>query len=325
MEHSFAGDVFIVGAPRSGTTWVQAMLSNHPSFASPPETSAFAALDAVEQRFRRVANGVGLSFALPRAELEEWMSELWLRIRRQLLDATPGATRILEKTPIHVQHMALVRRVVENPRFVVVVRAPEATVASMLHASRGWGANWAPDLVESAVVRWRRDVGAALRDTSEHDCITVRYEDLMAGPDAWQPLLRFLGIDSGWQLPPLDGSPLDTHRVALAAGVGPDDLRRAREGMQGFSFHSRSADDQPRLTGFERRYVRAHCSVEAAVLGYELPQVRLGPIDRCHVIARRAIRFARRIWTKRRPPKPGSAWSSPSTTQPRPSVNNSMR
>src|SRR5438876_565526 len=35
--------VFVVGAPRSGTTWLQTMLAAHPEVASPQETYIFSA------------------------------------------------------------------------------------------------------------------------------------------------------------------------------------------------------------------------------------------------------------------------------------------
>ena len=36
-----AAHIFIVGPVRSGTSWLQTMLAEHPDIASPPETHVF--------------------------------------------------------------------------------------------------------------------------------------------------------------------------------------------------------------------------------------------------------------------------------------------
>lgn len=201
-------DIFIVGAPRSGTSWLRTLLASHPDLASPHELHLFdrwlAPLDLAWQEEnadldRRLAAGLssaaGLVSLIDRRELRAWMGELVARARRGALAGRPGATRMLEKTPAHARQLELIRAVVPGARFVHLVRDPRAVVASMLEKSRRPFGEWAPDDVLRATALWRSHVGAALRDGLVEDTLVVRYEDLRADPtDALRRIAAFLAL-----------------------------------------------------------------------------------------------------------------------------------
>ena len=56
-EGASMSDIFIVGPARSGTSWLQTMLAEHPDIASPPETGLFveflAPMERAWQRHRQ--------------------------------------------------------------------------------------------------------------------------------------------------------------------------------------------------------------------------------------------------------------------------------
>ena len=178
-----------MGSPRSGTTWVQAVLSSHRSFASPPETFLFEVLGDVRARHANSPPFAGPRFALSEEQLDRWFAELWLEVRGSLLAARPGTTRVLEKTPSHALTVDLIRSTVPGALFVHVTRNPVDVTRSMLEAAGQWGDRWFPTEIESAVAIWRVHVGAALAAAQPADSVIVRYEELLTGPVAWRPLL----------------------------------------------------------------------------------------------------------------------------------------
>lgn len=290
-------DVFIVGAPRSGTTWLQAVLSNHPSFVSPPETEVFMALAEIERRHRVDDRGSGLTWALTAHELDDWSADLWRRVRDGLLAADPVATRVLEKSPEHARNLHLIRRLVPGARFVLLVRNPIDVVRSTVEAGRGWGRSWAPRSVELAVGRYRNTMTMALDSVRADDSLVVRYEDLLAGPQHWASLLEFLGIEADWQLPALDRSPLDIARPVTAAGLDAERAASIIRAAEGFSFHNRAKRHE--LSAWERHYVAAYCSELMQRFGYEPADARLSALDRARYSVRAVSRRLAPVFRRR--------------------------
>jgi len=282
------GDVFIVGAPRSGTTWLQAVLSNHPSFASPPETEVFLALGELERRHQVKNRGTGLTWAITAAALDEWSAGLWQRVRTDVLAAAPEATRVLEKSPEHARHLPLIRRLVPGARFVLLVRNPIDVVRSTVEAGRGWGSDWASPEVEVAARRYRSTMEMALDTVDDGDTLVVRYEDLLAGPQHWAPLLEFLSIEPDWPLPPLERSPVELARFVTPHGIEAEAARRPLTGKPGFSFHNR--EQRVELTRWERHFVAAYCTDLMQRFGYQPAHATMSPLDH----GRFAVRGLRR-------------------------------
>lgn len=200
---------FIVGAQRSGTTWVQRMLCAHPHIVGGQESHLFSGyLAPLWQRWEAErdlrAGGsrtVGLACYLTEDELAEECRRLARRVFERLEQAKPAATLLVEKTPDHGLHLPLIKRLFPDAVILHVVRDGRDAVASLLHANRRpWGKTWAPATAEWAARRWVRWVRSIRRDLSAFPRQrTVRYEDLVAnGPAELADLFDFLGMS----LPP---------------------------------------------------------------------------------------------------------------------------
>ena len=236
------------------------------------------ALAEIERRQLAVGRSVGLAHALPAEEFDDWAADLWSRVRTRVLAADPAAARVLEKSPEHARHLDLIRRLAPGARFVLLVRNPLDVVRSTVEAGRGWGHDWAPTSVELATGRYRRTMQIALSSALPDDTFVVRYEDLLGDPTAWAPLLRFIGIEPDWELPPLDLPPRELGRFVTPVGITTDRSTARFAAADGFSFHHRSRRHE--LSKWERHYVAAYCGELMQRFGYAPADARLTVIDR---------------------------------------------
>jgi len=174
--------VFLLGAPRSGTTWLQIMLSSHPEVSTCQETHLFSGyLSGLERSWRKHAGdqrGVGLQAALTRSRFIELQRHFALSV----LDAIGDTPVVLEKTPAHITVLGQLQEVLPEARFIHIVRDPRAVAASLAAAGRDWGRSWASTSALHNARRWRANVseGLALRQAVPGRCFQLRYEDLLA-------------------------------------------------------------------------------------------------------------------------------------------------
>jgi hypothetical protein len=193
---------FIVGSPRSGTTWLQMLLLQHPAIVSVQETHVFAEwiapLLSTTSRQREAGRTVGLSAVLDHEQMVDVARSIYGAVIDRAVDGHPHAGVFVEKTPGHVRYVRSILELYPDAKILHVVRDPRATVASIVAASRSWGRSWAPSDVASAARLWRRSVVAGSEIpqlTSE--MMDVRYEDLTVdGPAVLLAVLRTLGIAS---------------------------------------------------------------------------------------------------------------------------------
>jgi hypothetical protein len=220
--------VFLIGAPRSGTTWLQLLLAQSPSIATVNETHLFNNyLRSFFGSWRTLpgnARQIGLSCLMSDAELEALIGGLCDQILIRIRATKPQASHVLEKTPDHARYWRDIIRLYPDAFFLHMVRDPRAVVRSLRAAATGWGAGtgWVGTGVVANARRWRRDVLDARElkgATPRH--LEIRYEDLLGdGAATLERVFAWLGIAVSaeecrrW----LDACRLDR----LRAAAGPD-------------------------------------------------------------------------------------------------------
>jgi hypothetical protein len=200
--------VFLVGAQRSGTTWLQRLLGAHPAVASTQETDLF-------NRYVRLwwetwqsqladnetgANGRqrGLPVVLTTEEFAEVLRSAVGTVYQKVADLKPSASVVLDKNPGYSLHVPLLQRVLPEARFIHIIRDGRDVAASLMAAADGWGRAWAPRDADAAGRRWRRQVATA-RDAAPRpeQYLEVRYEHLLAdGPGTLASCLAFCGVEA---------------------------------------------------------------------------------------------------------------------------------
>ena len=195
--------VFIVGCPRSGTTWLQLLLSQHPDVATGQETHLFSSyLRRLDVRWEQEAadqgRRVGLRTSLTEAHFDDLLRDFAVGVFGRVASAKPDATVFVEKTPNHVRDWRLILRLFPDAWFLHVIRDPRSVVCSLREAGRSWGAAWAPEGVIEAATQWVCAVEEGRRIASATATYKeVRYEDLESQcAETLLDALRWLGLDA---------------------------------------------------------------------------------------------------------------------------------
>jgi LPS sulfotransferase NodH len=208
MEYTGKNMVFLVGCPRSGTTWLQKLLASHPKIRSGEESHFFSLYAGPQlrswkdQKTRHLSGGKGHA-AGPQAYFreEEFLAILKNYVAgllKPIINGLPPDELFLEKTPSHALYIPEIKELLPDSRFIHLIRDCRDVVVSLRIASRSWGASWAPNGAKAAAAMWVQHVEAvksAAQNLSSHEFREIRYEELWKSPrDTLQSLEEFLGI-----------------------------------------------------------------------------------------------------------------------------------
>jgi len=220
---------FLIGAPRSGTTWLQRMMQAHPAACGGEEshffrlfTPALKGADVWQADDRRT---LGPLSYIERDTYDAGFHDMWDRIFGPLYAAHPEATLHVEKTPEHALCLPQIVRLFPQARFVLLLRDSRAVTASLLDASQGWGSYWAPSGTREAAATWRRYVRVAMKwhgENPDHPFLISRYEDLVADPEAELARILRFALPEGTDLQ-LDQT-LATHAAEQEAKAKASDV-----------------------------------------------------------------------------------------------------
>jgi hypothetical protein len=202
--------VVLIGAPRSGTTWLQNLLAADDRVASPQETSLFSRYVApLAESWRWSMRGtpaewaqrryIGLPAALSTDEFSSLVSAFVEGVLASIVALKPGASVVVEKTPSHSLHVEAVAQYAPQARFVHILRDGRDVAASLVSAGDGWGRAWgAPRSIADAAAIWVEYVTHARAAGDLGPYCEVRYEDLRGerGAAELARVLDFCGLAS---------------------------------------------------------------------------------------------------------------------------------
>jgi hypothetical protein len=206
VDYAGANLVFVVGCPRSGTTWVQRLLASHPCVRTGQESDLFdmyvgPLLRTWRQELRADSSGrgaIGLGCYFTDAEFSQALKAYLVQLLQPMIGGLQPGELFLEKTPSHVLFIPEIHTLLPQARFIHVLRDARDTVASLLSASRTWGRAWAPRRAANAARTWVTHVEAgraAQRALPATHFTEVRYEALHAnGPRILRELIDWLGL-----------------------------------------------------------------------------------------------------------------------------------
>jgi Sulfotransferase family len=192
----------IVGAQRSGTTWLQLLCAAHPKIAGSEELHLFsryvghvvAAYYNDRRQYAEAGRSQGLPTLLTRDEFDGIVKQFPAAVFSKLLRCKPGAELAIEKTPDHVLHLHYIRHLFPKLKAIHVIRDPRDVVVSQLAAAATWGEDWAPKTPAEAAQRWVDWVTTGRKYAGSDTYTEVRYEALSSdGPRELARVYDFLG------------------------------------------------------------------------------------------------------------------------------------
>lgn len=179
--------VFLIGAPRSGTTWLQTMLGGHDQVCTSVEMTLFDCyLSPWFRRWNEEAAAIrdgrwhqGLPVVWSRDDFDGFIREFLAKVYGRILATKPQATHLLDKQPMYALYVEEIDRLLPSARFVHLVRDGRDVAASMIAAHKAMG--FGTGTVAASAAEWKRLVEAARTAARFHDrYLEVRYEELSA-------------------------------------------------------------------------------------------------------------------------------------------------
>lgn len=163
--------VFIIGIPRSGTTWLLSILSNHPDCRH-----VSAEMLGIKTKYSTLETGLFLRGFDDNEILKRW-------------DNLPKNKILIEKTPGHIFETSRIKRLL-NPKIILIKRNCLDVLTSMLHKNNFWPES--PKTLDEAM-RLYKSFDLPL-NRIKYDYI-INYEDLWSNPVIeTNKIFQFLGL-----------------------------------------------------------------------------------------------------------------------------------
>ena len=298
--------VFVIGAPRSGTTLAQRLLGSHPAIVTSQETDLFCSyvatwrnlwerqLPSDEELWARQRRK-GLPAVLTEDRFDALVNEFVERVYAATAELDPNATTIVDKTPANALHGELILRYLPSARFVHVIRDGRDVACSMLRAKEGWGREWAEGNIQLAARNWRRHVEAGRSIVSLTDAYReVRYEELVSAEalPTLAGLFSFVGVDASEEActAAWTAAGADSFSGIAWGGEVMRRIGRPQEEPEGFVGEGRAGAWRKELGAYGRVQFERHAGALLRELGYASGDwLELKPTVRRVLAARLAV------------------------------------
>jgi hypothetical protein len=315
--------VFIVGCPRSGSTWVSLLLAQHPEIAVFQHSKFMQYLRSLKVWWAKKDQGFGklvvafddldgcreVSEAHPPVRFGKILSEAQCdelcrtaaeTVFEAVANTKPGARVVVDKTP-ECGHIAkFILKIFPDAYFLHVVRDPRSVSSSLRSAGISWAKGEFPTKAIDSAEFWRYQVRVGLKvSTLTPRYMQVRYEDLqVSGVDQLKAIFEFLGLTTTDEL---CAAAFDNCRI--------DKMKKDRSMPDGFfrkgelaSWRGELSTRDVRLIEYITADLMTQLKYEPSLAPYQRKPIRLWLHERCGNVGRslyqRVKRKLHRLYTK---------------------------
>lgn len=194
--------IFVIGAARSGTTWVYDIIRNHPRVAGVYESWLFTPHNGVGSLFTGAhwpKKRSGLGNFMQRDDVLRYSRELVVSIMAHAIQ--PETQYLVEKSPNHVFAVPLIREIFPNAKFICVIRDGRDVAVSVRAAAKSWSKDWQNSFgrsIRTSAHAWKHAIQRARHEAQSlgDDYMEIRYEQVHEDPlTAYQTMFDFCQID----------------------------------------------------------------------------------------------------------------------------------
>lgn len=197
IDNNYKGHnlVFIVGAPRSGTTWLQKLLFSIDGIYTGQESDLFDEYIGPQLRYwyrdlvlESSGRPVGLGCYFTQEEFIKKLKTFLTALLEPMVSGLKPGEIFVEKTPSHAIYIPEIIELLPEAKIIHIVRDPRDVVGSLIAASKSWAKNsaWAPNSIRQALQMWVGHVKAVC-DTRgmvpKEQFYEMHYEDLLDNTD----------------------------------------------------------------------------------------------------------------------------------------------
>jgi hypothetical protein len=237
--------IFIIGAPRSGTTMLQVLLAKHPKVATTVELTLFdryvapwlAAWELENTNIREKGWRLGLPMLWSEEEFRAFIRTFLERAYAKVMERNPNATTILDKNPGYSMHVNGIKHCLPRAKFIHIIRDGRDVACSLVAArnTMGFGFRGYPE----GGVLWRNLVlGARQAAAFGSDYLELRFEQFLGeNRDAYRKALNFceLPYEEHWLNETIDANTFEKMKERRATGdqgvqVSPHHYRTGKAG-----------------------------------------------------------------------------------------------
>lgn len=183
--------IFIVGHPRSGTSWLNKLVSSHPNLAGAPESHLFNLyLAPFFKKHDRDWLAEWIPVGYRHKSLRQFTDNIFAY---RLLEEQKS--RIVEKTPTHRLYIKQIKALYPKAKFIHIIRDGRDVAVSLFQSFTPIF-DWAPKNITEAADQWVATLEKVENGKVRFpdDILDIKYEDLVRHPEGQlQSLFAFLG------------------------------------------------------------------------------------------------------------------------------------
>jgi len=178
--------IFIIGSLKSGTTWLQILLTAHPNVIGTVELSLFnnyisplikawtlESANIINQKWVK-----GLPFIMKEKDFYDLLNDFICKAYENVLALSPEATHIIDKDPAYSFVLKEIELFFPNAKFIHIIRDGRDVSSSLMHVNKhiGYGAV----SITEAALKWKSSIEAAYKGKKNKDrYLEIRYEELL--------------------------------------------------------------------------------------------------------------------------------------------------
>jgi hypothetical protein len=196
--------IFVIGAPRSGTTWLHKMIAEHPDIYSLNGSNTFLQgyifpLLEKYKNEKRVFTERDFTRGLPsKLNEEEWEKIIHDFIHRFYSVIPDNFKYYVEKATDLTSEIGNIKKFIPNSKFIHIIRDGRNASISEVKLRKKYGSPFGIEDIYQGAIKWKKQIEEARLNAKdfENDVLEIKYEDLFKDRKLYlKRIFNHIGLD----------------------------------------------------------------------------------------------------------------------------------